>query len=159
MEPFLRHCNDMYLALARQCEFNDNLRVVPTPFVTETHVQSPQAKLTHEGLAIYCPCCRHAFSPEESVIDAELKAALKELQRVLDDENPQIAKGTVGSEARKTKGNTKHTVGSGVKPNRTNKNNKKEVVAGPNERGGMMSSIAARILMRVLYAARMARLD
>ena len=79
MESFFQSCVDKYLTLAREYEFAANMKKVPTPFVTEDHRDSPQGKPSHEGATMFCPECRHAFSPSESITDAEWKQALKKL--------------------------------------------------------------------------------
>ena len=89
MEPFFQSCIDKYLNLARDCGFTANLRIVATPFLAEDHRDSPQGKPSHEGAAIYCPACRHAFSPSESITDAEWKNTLKELNKVVIDDQPR----------------------------------------------------------------------
>ena len=97
----------------------------------------------------------------DTFTDAEFKAAERELKKALEEADPCLAKGAAGLEAAKRTSNTEGTAGPEVAGSKTNTKKNKQKAGGSNSTdcGGKLAPIAARILMKVLYAARMARFD
>ena len=138
MESFLHSSVDLYLDLSRKLGFQSNLRDVATPFISEDHTESPQGARCSTGPVLYCPHCRHAFPQSESVPDSVFRATMKKLVRAAGVTIPNV----------KARSDLGPCGASGSLS-----------AAGGDTDCGIMGSIAAKVLMKVMYAARMARPD
>ena len=144
MEPFLRSCVDLYLSLSRERGFQSNLRDVATPFIAEDHAGSPQGAPCGDGPAVFCPECRHAFPMSQSVSDAEHRATMRKLAEAVSNPVPE-ASGPSG------------LPGPTASAAAHEKSRNQSAVGGADV--GQMGPIAAKVLMKVAYAARYARFD
>ena len=142
MEPFMRSCVDKYLILARDAGFAANLKIVPTPFIAEDHSGSPQGAPNGDGPTLFCPNCRHAFCQSQSVSDAEYKRTLASLQVAASAASMEVREAMLGE----SKQHRSSTPGGHAQ-------------SKPPAAGGILAPVAARILMKLLYGARMARFD
>ena len=59
MEEFVRSCIERYVQLSGE----KNIKIFPTPFVPETHEESPAGAPCAKGPVVECQLCRHTFPP------------------------------------------------------------------------------------------------
>ena len=169
MEPFMRSCVEKYLELSRSCGFNANLKKVATPFLPEEHHGSPQGKPNGSGPTLYCPECRHAFAHSHSIPDAEHRKRMQEFNDAISRlEASQEAEAEAKLAAMiayqfEHDGLTEETY-KAVNAAKATSNQKPKAAEAANknvddETKGVLAPIASRILLKLLYGARMARFD
>ena len=129
MEDFLKSCVERYVELAGT---SARIKNVTTPFLTEDQNTSPQGAPCAKGPHVECPWCKHSF-PKNS------------------DGNVTTAKRQDG----------KTDMSSDVSSGQTDENGKPASDSGGTlpEDKGRLQPIAAKVLMKILYAARLCRFD
>ena len=109
-----------------------DVRPCPTPFITETHEHSPAGR-AGTGPCVECPWCKHTFPPHvyESVdaLEASKRAQKKKVRAPTKDSDGEADSASV----------------SGGRQ--------------PADEKGKLAPIASRILMKILWAARLSRFD
>ena len=130
MEEYLKSTVVKCQQLVRSATGKDPvLRKVCAPSLQEDHREAPAAKALGEGAAITCPWCKHSFSE-------------------------QVAKkGGEGSRGKRPEGKSGAAYGAG--------GGKENGAASGAKHAGekILCNMAASILMKILYVARMARFD
>ena len=133
MHNFFKACVDLYLELAPGAK----LHPATTPFLAEDHRDSPARGPAGSGPVEECPWCCHTFAPNPYASVSELERARK-AKRV----------GGTGS-------TTPAKPACGVAGNTADRGSETD----EGEARGRLAPIAAKILMKILYGARSARLD
>ena len=136
MEDFLKSCADRYLELAGN---NVKMKTVATPFLAEDQNASPQGAPCSTGPHHERPWCKHTFPQHIGINVATGKGS---------DVNVAPNKGNTGMSSDASTGESK-------------KNGKQQPSSGgtPSEDNGRLQPIAAKVLMKILYAARLCRFD
>ena len=168
MSSFLESCVERYLELAK-CP-RSKLRSVATPFVEETQRTNgnrPNAKCTCCSNPVYCPSCGDGLKPDAKVISggapSEPVAVAAGLDDIAHGEDSSIPGGSC-REGKSRDVPTEPAVPS-ESPQQGGKQDKTSYLehwddAGDGQPGApRLQSIAAQVLMKILYAARMARFD
>ena len=145
MEEFMRSCVQLYLDLAPGA----TLRTVATPFLAEDQRDSPARGPAGTGPVEECPWCCHTFTPNPyssvSVLEKHRKAQRHAVSASADSKRG-VPSGTGGASTAGTGGSGKGSTGGASTANDF-----------PDR--GRLAPVAARILMKILYGARCARLD
>ena len=145
MEDFLTSCVNRYLELAGE---GVKMRNVATPFLVEDQGLSPQGSPSHPGEYSECPWCKHTFpaNTHKPARDTNWKATASVVnQKNLSENNPvteqpkdeNIEADNLSSQSKKDSGGT----------------------PPPDPDQGRLQPIAAKVLMKILYAARLCRFD
>ena len=130
MEEFLSSCLDKFKELAHV----KDIRPFPTPFITEEHTSAPQVQ-AGTGPCVECPWCKHTFPPN-------VHETVNALERDIQKQKAKLK--NLESPSKDSHGNAESSSSRG---------------SHPAESTGKLASIASRILMKVLWAARLARFD
>ena len=148
---FLTAVRERYLDLAEETTGSrPKLHHRDTPFLHEDHRHGPSGgPCAPEGTpAVYCPhCCNH-FPIEGNQEDPKLKKTT--------NIKPTTTHDSCEACAAKTKKKFKDKVGSKLQQ-RSGLTKSKDSSGEPES--GQLQSIAAKVLMKILYGARMARFD
>jgi hypothetical protein len=164
MEDYLTSCVDRYHDMCKETTGkNVVLKVVPTPFTHEDQKESDAGRPNMPGPCSECPWCKHTFpftgkphvfsktsadpgASAEKEGSAELGATLGgEVSKADYDEAMSSIKAVLATSA--------------AKPKSKGGKKKKGIVNRIEEDRGELQPLAASVLMKILYAARMARFD
>ena len=159
MEDFLASCVDRYLELAGN---GVKLRTVATPFLVEDQGTSPQGAPNQYGPFSECPWCNHTFPAHthKPAKDSNLKAAVSVNGSIADNNsNAESATGDVYISSSNIEAQCDHNYGVEVRavPAQSCKENGGTPPPSPDE--GRLQPIAAKVLMKILCAARLCRFD
>ena len=135
MTEFMQSCVQLYLDLAP----GTTLQKVATPFLPEDQHESPARAPAGSGPVEECPWCRHTFAPDPYPSISDLQKARRSQQS-----SGSGGDAPTGSEATSSLGGDSSA--------------RAEEAGGADVRG-RLAPVAAKILMKVLYGARCARLD
>ena len=130
MEEFLSSCLEKFKELAHV----KDIRPFPTPFITEEQTNAPQGQ-AGTGPCVECPWCKHTFPPN-------VHETVNALERDIQQQKAKLK--NLESPSKDSSGNAESSSSRG---------------SHPAESTGKLASIASRILMKVLWAARLARFD
>ena len=154
MEDFLKSCVKNYLELAGLTE--DKLKHVATPFLPEGHRESQAGAPQPGDNPTTCPWCKHTFQTECTRCGPQRRHQCAAAQQPdcqgggSDNQARDSDAKPEGKTAKKKKKKTSEHVDWGNEdPN--------EVTS--QEGSGRLQPIAAKVLMKILYGARLARFD
>jgi hypothetical protein len=180
MESYLESCVERYVTLAKEVTGTTvKLKNVSTPFLVEDKSNSPQQSPCAKGEAVSCPWCKHSFPkdgmwsmhPDDlphcpnaseqlttgadgAYANAEQAADTAENHACCDSVSLDAVTGTGGTLPEVCIYADDEKPADGKK--RKKKTPKPELAEGDR---GQLASVAASVLMKVLYAARLARFD
>ena len=155
MEKFLSSCCDTYEQLATECGQKVSWDTVATPFIEENDWEDLSRRpLADDEDGLKCPYCQGIY-PED---------CFEKVPRGLANQRQyascqKVGSGTsVGHGASQQKGSGT-PVGHAANSKKNTKLEERLDQPPPDQPQGRLNSIAARVLMKVFYAARLARFD
>ena len=148
MGDFLQQCVDKYCTLAKTVGPAPKLRRVATPFLADDSSLSPQGAPAAKGPIVECPWCKHTFPPPPVYKNlGELDASVRKKPGPCGGSTGPPSGGVGTSAAHKASSSSKATTSA-----------KKSTPEGWDNKG-KLAGIASKVLMKVLWAARLARYD